>query len=115
VAAIQIKGVGLLHQVEMGNVLPIPSDKAWLFQWAEWVLPGVQDMAKRAGCLLEKWSAAGGPARLFCGSKQGMGLAGAVQCMLQEAACLLKTTLSVQWAGAKWQPTALLRTLLWPI
>jgi hypothetical protein len=115
VAAIQIKGVGLLHQAEYGSVLPYLPDKAWLFQWAEWCCQGVQDMAKRAGCLLEKWSAAGGHARLSCGSKQGMVLAGAVQCMLQEAACLLKTTLSVQWAGAMWQPTALLRTLLWPI
>jgi hypothetical protein len=33
----------------------------------------------------------------------GAWLAGAVQ----EAACLMMATLSVQWAGAKWQPTAL--------
>jgi hypothetical protein len=71
------------------------------------VLPGVQDMAKRAGCLLEWWSAAGGIARLPWGSKPSMGVAGWCSACCRRAACLMTATPSVQWVGAKWQPTAL--------
>jgi hypothetical protein len=75
---------------------------------------GQNGAARRAGHGQEGWLLAG---RMECcrrtckaalWQQASMGVAGAVlvQCMLKEAACLMMATLSVQWAGAKWQPTA---------